>query len=269
MKRFVYAAVAALSMGLGMGVASGPATAPATATAPRMGLDGRAADTRPIMEPYTFTGDWMSRHNGFVTRAKQGNIDVVLLGDSITDGWNNSGRAIWQKEFPNWKMANFGIGGDTCQAVLYRINNGEFDGYKAKAIMVMLGTNNTRSYTGEEIGAAMTKIVGILKEKQPEAKILLLAIFPRGTGPDDPYRVKVNVANKILAKLDGGNVKYLSINDKLMDKNGKLVGFGGDNLHPNAQGYQIWADAVKTQLTEWMGGPTGVASAPGTAAAPK
>ena len=260
MKRMYAAGVALLWAGIMLGAATAPTTAPTTG--PRMGLDGRAADTRPIMEPYTFTGDWMTRHNGFVTRAKQGDIDLVLLGDSITDGWNNTGRAVWQKEFPGWKMANFGIGGDTCQAVLYRITNGEFDGYKAKAIMVMLGTNNTRSYTGEEIGEAMTKIVGILKEKQPQAKILLLAIFPRGTGADDPYRKKVDVANKVLAKLDGGNVKFLDISDKFLDKSGKLIGFGGDNLHPNAQGYQIWADGMKAQLTEWLGPPTATASAP-------
>jgi lysophospholipase L1-like esterase len=114
------------------------------------------------------------------------------------------------------------------------------------------------SQLGEEIGAAVTKIVGIMKEKQPQAKILLLAIFPRGTGPTDPYRVKVDVANKILAKLDDGGktVKFMSINDKFLAPDGKLIGFNGDNLHPNAQGYQLWADGVKAQLTEWLGAPT-------------
>jgi lysophospholipase L1-like esterase len=183
------------------------------------------------------------------------------MGDSITDGWNSGGRAVWQKEFPNWKMANFGIGGDTCQNILYRITNGELDGYHAKAIMLMIGTNNTRSYSGEEIAGAVTKIVGIMKEKQPQAKILLLAIFPRGTGPDDVNRKKIDVANKLLEKLDGENVKYLSINDKFLDKDGKLIGFGTDNLHPGAKGYQIWADAVKAQLTEWLGSPTGAEAA--------
>jgi lysophospholipase L1-like esterase len=260
MKRLIPGAILAMFAGLALGAATG--TAPAT----RLGTDGRPADTRPILEPYTNTGDWMSRHNGFVTRAKQGNIDLVLLGDSITDGWNNSGRAVWQKEFPNWKMANFGIGGDTCQAILYRITNGELDGYQAKAFMLMLGTNNTRSYSGEEIAAAVTKIVGIIKDKQPQAKILLLAIFPRGANANDANRKKLDVANPILAKLDDGkNVKYLSINEKFLKPDASLIGFGGDNLHPNAQGYQIWADAVKAQLTEWLGPPT-TATAPATKA---
>jgi lysophospholipase L1-like esterase len=250
MKRLFPAALAVVLAGMALGAATGPATGP------RLGTDGRPADTRPITQPYTNTGNWIQRHNGFVARAKQGDIDLLLQGDSITDGWNNTGRAVWQKEFPGWMMANFGIGGDTCQNILYRITNGELDGYKAKAIMLMIGTNNTRSYSGEEIAEAVTKIVGIMQEKQPQAKIMLLAIFPRGADANDVQRQKTVVANKILAKLDDGkNVKFLDINDKFLNPDGSLKGFGRDNLHPNAQGYQIWADAVKAQLTEWLGPP--------------
>jgi lysophospholipase L1-like esterase len=253
MKRFALAAGILLIAGIAIGAATAPATAPAV----RLGTDGRPADTRPILEPVINSGNWMQRHNGFVDRAKQGNIDLVLMGDSITDGWNQAGRPIWQKEFAGWNMANFGIGGDTCQNIIYRITNGELDDYKAKAIMLMIGTNNTRSYSGEEIGGAVTKIVNIMKEKQPQAKILLLAIFPRGANADDVQRKKTEVANQILAKLDDGkNVKFLNINDKFLDPQGKLVGFNTDNLHPNARGYQLWADAIKPQLTEWLGAPT-------------
>jgi lysophospholipase L1-like esterase len=220
---------------------------------PRLGTDGRPADTRPITEPYTNQGNWMQRHNGFVARAKQGNMDLLLQGDSITDGWSGGGKAVFQKEFGGWKTANFGIGGDTCQNIIYRITNGELDGFQAKVIMLMIGTNNTRSYTGEEIAQGVTKIVNIMKEKQPQAKILLLAIFPRGRDANDVQRQKTEVANKILAKLDDGkNVKFLDINAKFLDPQGRLIGFNADNLHPNAKGYQIWADAVKAQLTEWL-----------------
>src|SRR6187399_3283850 len=129
MNRLIPAGLVALLAGVVLGAATPPATSPSTAPATRMGLDGKPADTRPIMEPVVNTGNWMQRHNGFVDRAKQGSIDILLMGDSITDGSNQGGRAVWQKEFPNWKMANFGIGGDTCQNILYRITNGELDGY--------------------------------------------------------------------------------------------------------------------------------------------
>jgi hypothetical protein len=101
MKRLIPATVLALLAGMVIGAAPTPPTPPATTPTTRMGLDGRPADTRPIMEPYTNAGNWVTRHNGFVDTAKKGNIDLVLLGDSITDGWNNTGRAVWQKEFPN------------------------------------------------------------------------------------------------------------------------------------------------------------------------
>ena len=153
------------------------------ATAPRLGTDGRPADTRPITQPYTNTGNWMQRHDGFVARAKQGDIDFVLQGDSITDGFSTTGKTVYQKAFGGWKTVNFGIGGDTCQNVIYRFQNGELDGYKAKVFMLMIGTNNTRSYTGEEIAAGVTKIVDLIKDKQPQARILLLAIFPRAPMP--------------------------------------------------------------------------------------
>jgi lysophospholipase L1-like esterase len=249
MRHLLLLAVALVSAGITLGAAT---------TQPRLGTDGRPADTRPITEPYTNTGNWLQRHQGFVARARQGNIDLLLQGDSITDGWNNTGRAVWQKEFGGWKMANFGIGGDTCQNVIYRSQNGELEGYQAKAIMLMLGTNNTRSYTSEEIAAGVTKVVEIMRQKQPQAKILLLAIFPRGANAGDVQRQKTDVANRILARLDDGqNIKFLNINDKFLKPDGGLIGFNADNLHPNAQGYQIWADAVKAQLTEWLGPPTG------------
>jgi lysophospholipase L1-like esterase len=267
MKRFALIAICALFSSLAL-FAMGAET-----THPSIGADGKAADTRPIAEPYTNTGNWMQRHNGFVAQAKQGNIDLVLLGDSITDGWAQTGRAVFQKEFGGWKTANFGIGGDTCQNIIYRISNGELDGFKAKAIMLLIGTNNSRSYIGDEIGQGVTKIVEIIKEKQPDAKLLLLAIFPRGPDANDLQRQRVEAANKIIAKLDDSkNVKFLSINDKFLDSQGKLIGFNADNLHPNAKGYQIWADGVKAQLTEWLGPPTATpapaAPATGTPATP-
>jgi len=261
-KRFVAGDLSVFA-GVALGAVSVQTGPSASAPATRMGTDGKPADTRPILEPVTNTGNWMQRHDGFVARVKQGGIDLMLMGDSITDGWSNGGRAVFQKEFGGWKTANFGIGGDTCQNVLYRITHGELEGYKAKAIMLMIGTNNTRSYSGEEIAGAVGKIVGIMREKQPQAHILLLAIFPRGADANDLQRKKVDVANQLLAKLDDGkNVKFLSINEKFLDKDGKLIGFNTDNLHPNAKGYEIWADAVKGQLTEWLGAPaTGAAAA--------
>ena len=92
-----------------------------------------------------------------------------------------------------------------------------------------------------------------MRKDFPDAKILLLAIFPRGAGPTDANRLKNDEANKIIAKLhDGQHVFFKSINDKFLDAQGRLIGFRNDNLHPNAEGYEIWANAVGDTLKSWV-----------------
>jgi hypothetical protein len=131
---------------------------------------------------------WVARHKGFVELAKAGNVDVLFLGDSITDGWRKGGLAIWEERFAPLKAVNFGIGGDRTQHVLWRIENGELDGISPKVVVLMIGTNNTgfepdkttRRNTEAETAEGVRAIVEHLRTKLPSAKILLLAIFPRG-----------------------------------------------------------------------------------------
>jgi lysophospholipase L1-like esterase len=194
-----------------------------------------------------------ARHNGFVETAKSGDFDILFEGDSITDFWQNSGTNAFNKYFGDAKVANFAVSGDTTQGVLWGLKNGEGQGHKPKAIMLMLGTNNgSQGNTGPEIAEGVGSVVYQLRQDFPEAKIMLLAIFPRGNGPTDASRLKNDEANKIIAKLhDGKHVFYTDINAKFMKENGSLIGFGGDNLHPNAEGYEIWGQAVAATLKSW------------------
>jgi lysophospholipase L1-like esterase len=202
-----------------------------------------------------------NRHEQYVALAKKGGIELYFEGDSITDGWHNQ-KAIWNKEFGSWKPANFGIGGDQTQHVLYRLQNGEIEGVNPKAVVLMIGTNNI-GQGAENIAAGVTAIVKEFQKQAPEAKILLLAIFPRGEKATDPARAKLKAVNDIIAKLDDGkNIKYLDIGGKFLDADGTLPKtLFPDSLHPNAKGYQIWADAIKPQLTEWLGAPAATAPA--------
>jgi beta-glucosidase len=119
--------------------------------------------------------------------------------------------------------------------------------------MLMIGTNNTGGNTGPEIAEGVGAIVYELRQDFPDAKILLLAIFPRGNGPNDANRRKNEEANQIIAKLhDGQHVFFMNINDKFLNPNGSLIGFRSDNLHPNAEGYEIWASAVAPTLLSWV-----------------
>ena len=192
------------------------------------------------------------RHEGFVERAKQGGIDLLLHGDSITDWWvqNDENRAMFEKYFAGIRTANFAIAGDTTQGVLWGLRNGEGQGYQPQAVMLMIGTNNMGTNTPPEIAEGVGAVVVELRRNFPETRILLLAIFPRGVA-GDPIRQRVADTNRIIAKLhDGKYVHYLDIGDKFLDAQGNFLpgAFRPDNLHPAAGGYDIWGAAVKEKI---------------------
>jgi len=195
------------------------------------------------------------RHEGFVEIAKQGNIDLLLHGDSITDWWvqGDANKAMFDKYFGAMRTANFAVAGDTTQGVLWGLRNGEGQGFQPKAIMLMIGTNNGGN-TGPEIAEGVGAVVLEMRKNFPNAKILLLAIFPRAV-PGDPVRDKIAEANRIIARLDDKqHVFYLDIGAKFLDDKGFFLpdAFRPDNLHPVAKGYDIWGEAVKDKLAELM-----------------
>jgi lysophospholipase L1-like esterase len=196
-----------------------------------------------------------ARHEGFVARAKEGNIDLLLHGDSITDWWlQDANKPMFDKYFGNIRTANFAVAGDTTQGVLWGLRNGEGQGYQPKAVMLMIGTNNTGQFTGPEIAEGVGAVVLELRRNFPSAKILLLAIFPRGV-PGDPVRDKIAEVNQIISRLDDKkNVFYMDIGQKFLDEKGVFLpdSFRPDNLHPAAKGYDIWGQAVSAKLAELM-----------------
>ena len=196
-----------------------------------------------------------ARHEGFVATAKQGNIDLLLHGDSITDWWlQEANKPVFDKYFGNIRTANFAVAGDTTQGVLWGLRTGEGQGYQPKAVMLMIGTNNTGTFTAPEIAEGIGAVVMELRRDFPDAKILLLAIFPRGR-PGDPVRDKIAEVNQIVAKLDDQKrVFYMDIGRKFLDENGVFLpdSFRADNLHPQAKGYDIWGEAVSAKLAELM-----------------
>jgi len=211
---------------------------------------------------YTQTTQRMGlRHEGFVEIAKRGGIDLLLHGDSITDWWqSDAGKPAFDKYFGQMKTANFAIAGDTTQGVLWGLKNGEGQGFQPKAIMVMIGTNNTGgtnnagTLTAAEIAEGVGAVVLEMRKDFPNAKILLLAIFPRGN-PGDSVRDKITEINRIIQRLDDKkNVFYLDIGPKFLDDKGYFLSdaFRPDLLHPQAKGYDIWGQAVSPKLAELM-----------------
>src|SRR4051812_5777712 len=196
------------------------------------------------------------RHEGFVQRAQQGGIDLLLHGDSITDFWalNDDNRAMFEKYFGAIKTANFAISGDTTQGVLWGLHNGEGQGFQPKAVMLMIGTNNTATFSAAEVAEGIGADVLELRHDFPDAKILLLAIFPRSV-PGDPVRDRIAEVNRLIARLDDQkHVFFLDIGSKFLDDRGYFLPdtFRPDLLHPIAKGYDIWGAAVKDKLAELL-----------------
>ncbi|MCX6951953.1 MAG: GDSL-type esterase/lipase family protein, partial [Verrucomicrobia bacterium] len=155
-----------------------PAAAPAT---PPKKVDASAPIIKADAAGVPNAG-FVKAHESFLARGKSGPIGVLFLGDSITAGWTKAPH-IWEAYYGKLQPANFGIGGDQTQHVIWRIANGELDGITPKVTVLMLGTNNSAGHTAEEIVAADKKIVDLIRSKTG-SKVLLLAIFPRGARKD-------------------------------------------------------------------------------------
>jgi lysophospholipase L1-like esterase len=204
-------------------------------------------------------------HDQLLEKAKKGRIDVYFTGDSITRRWGATDYpdflANWKENFHGWNAANFGWGGDSVQNVLWRLSNGELDKVNPKVIVVMAGTNNVGAARGDaearasDIAEGLKSVLGVCREKAPDAVVILMGITPRNDNP--AAMAVIDKVNAQLARLaDGKKVRYLNINDKLADKEGKLMeGMSPDRLHLSVKGYQVWADALKPVLKELLGPP--------------
>lgn len=216
-----------------------------------------AADELATTTPASKSEDWWQRRHAKINdRAKQGDVDLIFIGDSITQGWEGEpGKAVWEKFYGSRKAMNAGIGGDRTQHVLWRLDNGNIDGIKPKLAVIMIGTNNSGSDASQDIAAGITAIVEKLQAKLPKTKILLLGIFPRGEDGADAKR-KVNMgANELVKSLDDGkSVYYLDISDDFLGDDGKLSRqIMPDLLHLSKQGYEIWAESIEPKVSELLG----------------
>src|SRR5688572_3759159 len=145
--------------------------------------------------------NWKKRHESFNERVKQGNADLLFIGDSITQGWERAGKAVWDEFYARRNAVNLGISGDRTQHVLWRLDHGNIEGIQPKLAVLMIGTNNASTNTSEQIGAGITAIVEKLRAKLPQTKVLILAIFPRGPDKENAQRKVNEGANAIVQKL--------------------------------------------------------------------
>lgn len=217
----------------------------------------------------------MLAHRDLLAKRTQGRIDVYFIGNSITRRWGATDYpellANWKENFFGWNAADFGWGADRIENMLWRIQHGELDGVNPKVIVILGGTNNVGATPGGDqkvanITRGIRALIDSARAKAPNARFILTGIFPRNDNRENPLAVIPEIERinaNIAAMADGKTIRYVDINDKLADRSGKLFdGMTMDQLHPTVKGYQLWADALKPILREWLGPPAAVDHAP-------
>lgn len=229
-------------------------------------LAARSADTwridnpvNPAVVPVSRDGWWAERQaelnrRAAVAAAGEG-IDLVFIGDSITHSWEGASKELWQQYYGPRKALNLGISGDRTQHVLWRLDHNNLKDLKPKLCVMMIGTNNSNSDSGEDIADGIFAILRQLRREQPQMRILLLSIFPRGAGPEDALRKINDHANRLIAvAAHDPMIEILDLAPAFLNEDGTLPQeVMPDLLHPQAMGYRIWAEAIEPKVAELLG----------------
>lgn len=194
----------------------------------------------------------------FIKRGKAGPIGLLFVGDSITAGWEKVPE-LWQAEFGRWQPANFGIGGDRTEHVLWRIEQGMLDGHPPHVLVLLIGTNNLgRKKDVAAIFKGQQAIIDQIHRRLPKTKLLIMGVLPRGldmtNGGVKRMREAITAMNAKLAQLDDGKLtRFLDIGAGFVDNAGNLnASLVPDGVHPNAEGYKVWANALRPVLADLM-----------------
>ena len=207
--------------------------------------------------------DWAKRHAAVTALVKERKSTLVFVGDSITQMFGGEphdrsqpGKDVWEKYYGKRNVANLGFGYDYTENTLWRLQHGELDGAAAKLVVLNIGTNNLGKNTAEDIAAGVREILKEIRRSQPDAKVLLLGIYPRGGKPNpDATREKLGKVNSLLAELDGKDgVTFVDVGPKLVQPDGSVAKETmGDFLHPTAKGYEIIAEAIEPTVKKLLG----------------
>ena len=219
-------------------------------------------DNAPAITPEPLMADWasdwwMPRHEAKLTEKGRETAEVLFIGDSITNEWETTGKAVAEDYFSKFSIFNIGFSGDRTENVLWRIEQGEIDGISPKLAVLMIGTNNTghRQDPPECTARGVEMILEEFQERLPDMNVLLFGIFPRGkTRLHDLRRLNDRVNNYLEAMDDGERIHYQNINSVFLDENGVLPEtVMPDALHLNELGYKLWAEALLPLLEQHMG----------------
>lgn len=201
-------------------------------------------------DPY----NWKERHEQVLKLNKEKAPEIVLIGNSITHYWGGEptahivrGQDSWDKLFKGKEVRNMGFGYDRIENALWRIYHGELDGYQAKKVILLMGTNNLERNTNDEIIDGINELVRAVRHRQPKAEIYVAGILPRSG-----QEARVAALNELLqARLKSDEATYIDMSSEMIQPNGLIIKeLFTDGLHPNKEGYQRMAKMLEKVIKE-------------------
>jgi lysophospholipase L1-like esterase len=201
-------------------------------------------------------GAWLQTHEGFVARSRKGGVDLVFLGDSITQGWRAAIEENWTGAEPRLRAVNYGIGGDSTRQVIWRIEHGTLDGIRPRLVVLMIGTNNLyrdhNAGSNDEIAIGVKKILALIAEKTPGTRVLLLGVLPRQTRT---WCERISDLNTSISRNEvTGRIRFLDAGPAFLDAAGNVKAdlYHADAVHLNARGYEVLSSLVKPVVRELL-----------------
>lgn len=225
--------------------------APALSTAWRT-----AAEASPAPLHRKSEATWRKRHLATKAKLSAGpRVDVLLLGDSITQGWEYSRN--WTRHFAGYRTVNAGIASDRVEHVMWRVEDGLIANSRPKVVVLLAGVNNMAVSSPTHIAAAQGRIIEDILGASPTTKVLVVGVFPTGKSASSPRRAKVKRMNDELAKLaDGQRVHFMDIGARFLEKDGSLSSrIMFDYLHLTPRAYDRYAAAIKPKIKELVASP--------------
>ena len=216
-------------------------------------LPGQTAETNQCVIPVPRTDTSTNRLAIINQKVREvgRKAKVIFIGDSITQGWEGSGKDVWAKYYARRNALNLGIGSDHTQHVLWRLDHGNLEGLNPKVAVVLIGVNNAPhdENSPRMILEGVQAVVKKLRERLPQTKVLLLGIFPFREDFSS-QRGKVLQVNQALHKLDDGEwVRFLEFGHLFVEADGRISKrIMPDFVHLTPEGYRMWAEAIEPTL---------------------